>query len=418
VKKNIKRICLLSTHGYVDPVPQLGRTDTGGQVVYVLELAKALARQGYLSDIYTRWFEPEKKQIDPVPGADHVRVIRIEAGEWEFIPKENIYDILPVLASNMAAFIDANGLDYILYHGHYVDAGIVTLAVAERYHRPVFFTAHSLGAWKREQMGGDPVEMEDKFHFNHRIREENKIFHNARGLTVTSQLQKEKLRQLYRYDSDNIAIIPPGVDVRRYHPAGTEEKKIKTVLPEKYIYYLSRIDDTKGHDVLLYAFDLVRKEIPGIHLVIGGGSPKPKEREMKVIDMMRRIIAEKHMEASVHILGYVPDEMMVPYYRQAQLFVLPSRFEPFGMTTSEAMACGKAVVASKYGGIKNVITHGKNGLLVDPADANEFAGALIWLLKNDGMRERMGLAASQLIYEDYSWDAIAARHIRFYNKYL
>ncbi len=418
MKKNIKRICLLSTHGYVDPVPQLGRTDTGGQVVYVIELAKALARQGYHVDIYTRWFEPEKKQIDPVPGADYVRVIRIEAGGWEFIAKEYIYDILPALVSNMAAFIEANRLDYILYHGHYVDAGIVALAVAGRYHRPVFFTAHSLGAWKREQMGGDPVEMEDKFHFNHRIREENKIFNAATGLMVTSQLQKEKLRQLYHYDADNIAIIPPGVDVMLYHPAGKEEKEIKTGLPEKYVYYLSRIDDTKGHDMLLYAFDLVRKEIPGIHLVIGGGSAKPKEREMKVFDMMHRIIGEKHMEESVHIIGYVPDEMMVPYYRQALLFVLPSRFEPFGMTTLEAMACGKAVVASRYGGIKNVITHGKNGLLVDPADAHEFAGAMIWLLRNDGLRERMGLAASLLIHKDYSWDAIADRHIRFYNKYL
>jgi glycosyltransferase involved in cell wall biosynthesis len=208
------------------------------------------------------------------------------------------------------------------------------------------------------------------------------------------------------------------VDVECYHPPGAREKKIKTGLPEPYIYYLSRIDDTKGHDMLLYAFDLVRKEIPGIHLVIGGGSSMPKTREIKVFDMMHRIIAEKNMEPDVKIIGYVPDEMMAPYYQQAQLFVLPSRFEPFGMTTSEAMACGKAVVASKYGGIKNVITHGVDGLLVDPENAREFAGAMIRLLKNNGIREKMGTAASELIRKDFSWDAIAEKHIAFYMKYL
>ncbi len=158
-----KRICMLSTHGYFDPVPQLGRTDTGGQVVYVLELAKALSRLGVEVDIYTRWFDSEKSQIDPVAGSPGVRVIRIEAGPWEFIPKEFIYDVLPDLAKNMIAFIKDNGIAYDLYHGHYVDSGIVTLDVAKAFEKLPFFTAHSLGAWKREQMGEDPVEMEKKY---------------------------------------------------------------------------------------------------------------------------------------------------------------------------------------------------------------------------------------------------------------
>ena len=97
----IKHIAMLSTHGYFDPVPQLGRTDTGGQVVYVLELAKALTKAGYQTDIYTRWFDQSQTQVDPVPDMPEVRVIRIPAGPWEFIPKEFIYDVLPELAQNM-----------------------------------------------------------------------------------------------------------------------------------------------------------------------------------------------------------------------------------------------------------------------------------------------------------------------------
>ena len=160
---------MLSTHGYFDPVPQLGRTDTGGQVVYVLELAKALSRDGYKVDIFTRWFDQDQLQVDPVTDAPDVNVIRIKAGPWEFIPKEFIYDVLPELSANMVQFIKDNKLEYDLYHGHYVDAGIVSLDVARAFNKPAYFTAHSLGAWKQDQMGGDPEEMEKKFNFKHWI---------------------------------------------------------------------------------------------------------------------------------------------------------------------------------------------------------------------------------------------------------
>jgi glycosyltransferase involved in cell wall biosynthesis len=141
-KEEFTNICMLSTHGYFDPVPQLGRTDTGGQVVYVLELAKAISRTGINVDIYTRWFDKSQKQIDPVPDHPGVRIIRISAGSWEFIPKEKIYDVLPELTDNMEKFIRDNNIDYDLFHGHYVDAGIVTIDIAKRFTKPAFFTAH------------------------------------------------------------------------------------------------------------------------------------------------------------------------------------------------------------------------------------------------------------------------------------
>jgi mannosylfructose-phosphate synthase len=418
VKKVIRNICMLSTHGYFDPVPQLGRTDTGGQVVYVIELAKALARKGYKTDIYTRWFEPDKNQIDPVPGFPDVRVIRIKAGPWEFIPKETIYGFLPELAENMRLFIKGKGLDYDLFHAHYVDAGMVMMDVARVFQEPAFFTAHSLGAWKREEMGGNPIEMEQKFNFTKRIKEEDRIYAGATGHIVTSKLQHEKLKAFYHYHKKNVAVIPPGVDIEKYHFPTESDTTVRTGIPEKYIYYLSRIDNTKGHDVLLYAFDLVREEINDINLVIGGGSPSPKARELEVFGMMKKIIDERGMSDRVKIIGYVPDNMMTPYYQNAQIFVLPSLFEPFGMTTSEAMACGKAVVASKYGGIRNVIKDGVNGLLVDPKNEREFADAMIRLLKDDALRNRVGLAASELITKKYCWDAIAEKHIAFYMRFV
>jgi len=415
---NIKTISMLSTHGYFDPIPQLGRTDTGGQVVYVLQLAKALSTRKIKVDIYTRWFDSSKKQIGPVPHCSNVRVIRIPAGPWEFIPKEKIYDILPELAKNMIGFIRENGLHYDLFHGHYVDGGIVTLDVAEAFNKPAFFTAHSLGAWKREQMGGNPEEMEKKYKFSHRISEELRIFRSVKGQAVTTKVQREKLKQLYGFTSDNIVVIPPGVDVHSFRPLKPGGKKAKTNLPDRYIFCLSRIDANKGHDLLLNAFDLVRKAMSDVHLVIGGGSSQPQQREREVLASMKKIIGEKDLHDRVHIVGYVSDELLVPFYRQAELFALPSIFEPFGMTALEAMACGRPVIASKLGGIRDVISSGENGLLVDPSKADEFAEAMLTLLKDQQLSDRMGEVSRKTIHEHFSWEAIAEKHIAFYAKFM
>jgi mannosylfructose-phosphate synthase len=418
MSNSIERIAMISTHGYFDPVPTLGQTDTGGQVMYVLNLAKALSRKGIPTDIYTRWFDKSKKQVDPVPGYDDVRVIRIAGGPWEFIPKEFLYDHLPEIAANMVRFIRDNDIEYDLIHGHYCDAGIVALDVAKALKKPVYFTLHSLGAWKRDQMGGDPEEMERKFNFKRREAEELRIFQAVNAQTTTTDMQQEKMKDLMGFQADNVVTIPCGVDVQTFCLPTEENKKVKTDLPEKYIFCLSRIDTNKGHDMLLYAYDVFRRKVDGVDLVIGGGSPSPKPRELGVFENMRRIIKQKGMQNRVHILGYVPDELVVPYYQRSQLFVVPSKFEPFGMTAQEAMACGKAVVASKFGGIKNIITHGHNGMLVDPTDAEQFADAMVKVVTDRAFREKIEMNAAETILKTYSWDAIADRHLAFYRQFM
>ena len=414
----IKSICMISTHGYFDPVPQLGRTDTGGQVVYVLELAKALSTSGVAVDIYTRWFDQTASQIEAVSDYPNVRVIRIPAGKWEFIAKEEIYDVLSELARNMIDFIRREGLDYDLFHGHYVDAGLVTLDVAAEFAKPSFFTAHSLGAWKKEQMGGDPSEMENKYKFERRLAEELRIFKSVTAQTVTTQLQQDKLLELYNFKSGSTVVIPPGVDVHNFNTRRPERNEGRGDLPDRYVFCQSRIDANKGHDFLLHAFDIVRKQTPNVHLVIGGGSPNPQARELEVLSGMRQIVDQHGLEDKTQIIGYIPDERMVPLYQNAELFVLPSIFEPFGMTALEAMACGTPVVASKFGGIRNVIESGKNGLLVDPSNAEEFAGAMIRILNDKPLAERLGEEGSDTIVRYYSWEAIAERHLEFYDKYI
>jgi mannosylfructose-phosphate synthase len=412
-----KHIAMLSTHGYFDPIPLLGETDTGGQVLYVLELSKALARCGIKVDIYTRWFDKERKQIDPLPDCPDVRVIRIPAGPMDFIIKEKIYDFLPELTLNLVSFIRENHLDYDLFHGHYVDAGIVTLDLARIFNKPAYFTAHSLGAWKRERMDGVADEMERQFNFKHRIEEEKRIYATLNGHTVTSRLQLDKLRTLYNYEKDNVEVIPPGVNIHKFKPLSKDESPKQTNLPTKYIFCLSRVDSNKGYDLLFNAFANVCKEISDVYLVTSGGSSNPQPREKEVIDMMLRIMKEKGMEDRIAFVGHVEEKLMVSYYQNAQFFVMPSIFEPFGMTTQESMACGVPVIASRFGGINTVLTHEKDGLLIDPNDEEEFTQSMLRLLTDKPFRDKLGLEASSLVRKNYSWEAIADQHLTFYNKY-
>jgi mannosylfructose-phosphate synthase len=412
-----KHIAMLSTHGYFDPIPLLGETDTGGQVLYVLELAKALARKGVKVDIYTRWFDHNRLQINPLKDCPDVRVIRIPAGPWEFVIKEEIYKLLPELVQNLASFIREQNLEYDLFHGHYVDAGIVTIGMEKIFGKPSFFTAHSLGAWKRERMDGDAKEMEIQYHFNHRISEEKRIYKTLRGHTVTSVLQLEKLRELYGYQGDNVEIIPPGVNIHKFRPLPTGDPPRKTELPENYIFCLSRVDSNKGYDLLLNAFSRVCQEVDDIYLVTGGGSAHPQPREQEVLDMMHRIMKEKHIEDKIVFVGHVEEKLMAAYYQNARFFVMPSIFEPFGMTAQEAMASGIPVIASRFGGIKTVLTHGKDGLLIDPTNEDEFASTMIRLLTDKPYRDQLGEAASALVRHNFSWEAMADRHLAFYEKY-
>lgn len=411
---------MLSTHGYFDPIPELGKTDTGGQVLYLLKLARALTQHGIKVDIYTRWFDRSCKQIDPLPGCPEARVIRIPAGDWEFIPKEFIYDVLPELADNMIHFIRENDLEYDLYHGHYVDAGIVALDVAKAFSKPVFFTSHSLGAWKRQRTGGDPREMDNIFNFTRRIAEERRIFQSVTAQTTTSKEEEKKIDELYGFRSSDMEFIPPGVDVHLFRPLEKNEieQETKTALPSPYIFVVGRIAKAKGHDLLLPAFKQVCEEVSDVHLVIGGGSSNPDEEEKEVMSGIQRFVEENQIGNRVHIIGGISNEELPPYYRQARLFILSARYEPFGMTALEAMACRVPTIITKFSGIQENLTSGKDCLIVDPHETGEYAGAIVSLLKDETMAQNIANAGYEIVREEFSWEAISRKFISFYDKYL
>jgi mannosylfructose-phosphate synthase len=412
---DIERIAHLSVHGYFDPEPILGRTDTGGQVTYVLELAKHLARLGVQVDIFTRQFEG-RSRIAPV--TDGVRVIRLPCGPDEFIRKEDLFPHWDEYVDNMLAFLADNDLAYQVYHAHYWDAGYVAMGVAEKLGQPFFYTAHSLGAWKKEQMGGDPDEMERQFKFKERIHWENIIFRRAAAHTVTTEDGRDTYKRLYDFETPHMEVIPPGVDVRRFRAPEHGGENIDLVTPERYVFALSRIDSNKGHAELLRAFSYVREKCPDVHLVIGGGSKNPKQHEIDVKNGFLEVVDELELNDQVLFTGYIADEELDTYYRKAELFVLPSKYEPFGMTTLEAMSCGTPVVATRFGGIRKNLRHEHDALLVDPSNEREFASAMIRILNDDELSATLRANGLETIHGRFSWDSIAETTLDFYRRYL
>lgn len=415
-----RNVCMLSTHGYFDPIPELGKIDTGGQVLYVLNIAYSLAKIGLNVDIYTRWFDPSKNQIEKFPNSPRIRIIRIPAGKWEFIPKEQIYSVLPELAQNMIDFIKINDLHYDLFHGHYVDAGIVALEVAEAFSKPAFFTAHSLGAWKKQLVGGNPEKMEKKYHFKHRISEELRIFKSVNGLTVTSREEENKIKQLYKFKPEKIEFIPPGVDIHKFRPfkPGEKEQHPKIKLPPKYLFMASRTSNAKGHDLLLKAYIKVLKEFEDLNLVFCGDINCEDIEGIKVLSKIKSIMDKNQIKEHVKFLGCIPNDLLPYFYRKAQIYVLPARFEPFGMAALEAMACQVPVIISKFAGIHENLTDGVDYLKVDPYDTPGFADTIIHLLRNKKLRNRLAEKGHETVIRTFSWEAIAQRFIEFYERYI
>ncbi|HRE08908.1 MAG TPA: glycosyltransferase, partial [Opitutaceae bacterium] len=215
----LPRIGMVSTHGYVASDPPLGKADTGGQVVYVLELAKKLAQLGFEVDIWTRRFE-DQPEIDVVN--ERVRVIRAACGGPNFIDKEYLVRHLPEWAERVLRFIKKEGIQYQFLNSHYWDAGYATQRLAEVLDVPHVHTPHSLGMWKRQLMEKDAPEdaehFEKKYNFTQRIHEETLLFRSCAQVIATTPDQVDMIVKDYGAPAEQVAMIPPGYDDNRFFP--------------------------------------------------------------------------------------------------------------------------------------------------------------------------------------------------------
>jgi mannosylfructose-phosphate synthase len=404
-------IALVSTHGYVASIPPLGAADTGGQVVYVLELAKKLTQLGYTVDIWTRQFE-EQPHLEDV--SEDVRIIRIPCGGDQFIPKEYLYRYLYEWSEGALRFIRRNKLAYDFINSHYWDAGIAGQRLAEELDVPHIHTPHSLGIWKKRQMETDYPErredFEEEFNFSERIKHETILYRTCNAVIATTPPQLDMLVQHYEMPSSRVHMIPPGYDDNRFYPVGAASRRIvreKFGFKEPTVLALGRLATNKGYDLLIDGFSVLAERVSDVRLHIAAGGENMDEQEARILSEVKARTANLGLSDRVEFSGYVADEDLADIYRAADLFVLPSRYEPFGMTAIEAMASGTPSVVTVHGGLYRAITFGRHALFADPFDKEDLGITMMKPFRHRKLRERLSHMGAHKARSLFTWTGIA-----------
>ena len=407
-------ILMISLHGYVGGQPELGLPDTGGQVSFVVELAKRFARLGQRVDIVTRRFE-EQPAIDEI--AEGLRVWRIPFGGPDFIRKEDMHDAIGDFITKFLAAARAQAVHYDVVNSHYWDAGWAGQRIAEELNIPHVHTPHSLGWWKREQMG-EQASTEPEYRFDERIRKEFLVYHHCDHIIATSREQIDIMRDHYGVAEERISFVPPGLDEVRYTPALPETtaaiRKRLRFKPHD-VYCVGRAASNKGYDLLIRALPELRKLVPDarLQLAVGGDSL----RDQRKVQRWEALAEQLDVGRSVVWRAYIPDDAMADHYRAAGVFALPSRYEPFGMTAVEAMACGTPTVVTVHGGLHDMFDFGVHALYADPRRAVELAAVLSLPLRYPQLQAKLANEGARFARRQFGWTGVAKRTLALFGQF-
>lgn len=410
-----KRILMISTHGYVAAHPELGKPDTGGQVVYVLEVSKALARMGYEVDLFTRHFENQPLIDEATPG---FRVVRVPCGGQDFLVKEYLCDHIPEWVDNAEKYIREQGLKYDLINTHYWDAGLAGCDLGRRLAIPHIHTPHSIGAWKRDNMPDYP-DKEQRYNFKRRVTDERFIYHDCDALVATTPQQRQILRAA-EYDSpeDRLSVVPPGYDPSRFSPVSAQERvrlKKELGIDGRVVLALGRLARNKGYDLLMRSMVPVFARFDDVKLLLAAGGTSLCEDEQYQLSLLKSLAAELKVEDRIIWRDYIPDEQLPAYYRAADLFALSSRYEPFGMTAVEAMACGTPTIITTEGGLYDQVKYGVEAVYADPNDPEAFGHAMCAVLKHPQIADTISEQGARKALQTFTWDAVTRQLLQIFN---
>jgi len=418
--KKLHRICMLNPHGYVTYPPQLGKTDTGGQTLYVLELAKALGKKNIYVDIITRKFDnlPDEEEI-----FKNVKIIRIPTGPNTFVQKERMYELLPEMVNNFINYNIKKRRSYDLIHSHYWDGGYAGIILSKMLNIPHVHTPHTLGKQKKLEMTASDTPLQKLkpiYRYHLRIASEQKIMNKANAIIVLCETSRIQILEHYMVeDFEKIQVIYPGINTEVFNTTRTNYDQ-ELGLKSNSILTVSRMVPAKGLDRVIDALALLKNKID-FHCYMGSGgsgenlSPEEKEAQIKI----KKSIDEHKLTNRITMIGLVPHDTVLPaYYRNSDLFIIASRYEPFGLTTMEAMACGTIPIVSSVAGSREIIVDGLNGFIVDTHDRKSLARTIEKALTDSILRKKVAENAAFTIKEHYSWDKTVEKFLAVYKKLL
>jgi D-inositol-3-phosphate glycosyltransferase len=389
------RVAMISEHA--SPLAAaLGGEDSGGQNVYVAELARHLGAMGHQVDVFTRRDSTHEPAI--VPFAEGVRVVNLSAGPAKRVPKDELFPFMVEFRDAFYRFAEEEPIPYDLVHANFWMSGWVACEANRDLGLPFAQTFHALGEIKRREQGANDTSPPERRAVEFRILEE------VDRVLATCPAEVEELAALYGADLARLTLVPCGVDVEMFRPVDRKEARRALGLPDKpTVVYVGRLVPRKGVDTLIEAFALLPRNLDA-RLVIVGGEPggSPEATSLSILTESLGI------SARVSFAGSRPREDLHRYYSAANAAVSVPHYEPFGMTPLEAMACATPVVGSRVGGIKTSVADDKSGYLIPPRDPQALARCLLRLLLDETSRDRMGRAARRRIEEYYTWARVSS----------
>jgi D-inositol-3-phosphate glycosyltransferase len=410
------RIAMLSFH--TCPLATLGGKETGGMNVYVRDLTRQLGIMGLQVDVFTR------SQDEHVPHVLHDlgygnRVVHVPAGPEIPLPKKQLAGYIPQFVEGIRRFSSEKETRYDLIHSHYWMSGLAADALKADWAVPIVHMFHTLGEMKN-RVARSEAEKEGAY----RLDGERRVLARADRIVAATLAERAQLEWLYKANARKITVIPPGVDSSRFYPIPVDEaKQFVGVPPEKcLLLYVGRIEPLKGVDTLLHAVALLRKRKAcpkqSVCLSIIGGepdtSPEVMDAEMARLQML---CSQLGMDDVVVFLGKRSQDTLPYYYSAAQVVVVPSHYESFGMVALEAMACGTPVIASQVGGLAFLVQDGVTGYHVPDDDPEALCEKLASLLGDEKLRHSLGHNAAEYAL-NYTWEKIAKQIVGVYEELM
>ena len=393
---------MLSIHSC--PLGELGTKDTGGMNVYIRELAQELGSRGNLVDIYTRLHNPKDSQVMKLD--ENVRLIHLRAGGNGDMHKLAMYPYLPDFSNALEDFRSREGLRYDLVHSHYWLSGRVGSWAQDCWGVPHILMFHTLGAVKNTTGVG---EAEPEL----RIDSEKQLVKTCDRIIASTEREKRELMRYYCALPEKIRVAPCGVNLDLFRPAdkATARRQVGIDRDGDIVLYVGRFAPLKGIERLLAAMTYLQHH-QGLRLVIIGGDGQNQLESQRLQGLSR----ELGIQEAVTFAGRIEQENLPPYYSAADVLVLPSYHESFGLVALESLACGTPVVATKVGAMESIIREGKTGYAVANGAPRLLACKIETLLSKTTQVSSVGSIRSSVA--EFSWSNVADAMIEEYGDLL
>ncbi len=401
----VKRVAVIAYHS--SPLHEPGTGDAGGMTVYVRQLAAALAVRGVHTDIFTRATSPEDRVTFI---SDDVRVVPVDAGPREILDKEELPDHIDDFVASVRAFATVQRIRYDIVHSHYWQSGMAAKHLAQAWDLPLVHSPHTLGRVKNARLApGDAPEPEV------RLLGEQQVISAADVLIANTEDEYQAFACMYKAPHDKLKELSPGVDHANFRPGDRAEARAELGLdPDRpVLLFVGRIQRLKGIELAIRTvaeLGTYQGREP-LLLIVGGASGRGGEEEVERLESIAR---ELGIADRVRFLGPKPHTKLPAHYRAADVTLICSHNESFGLAALEAHASGCPVVGTPVGGLSHVVRDGESGFLIDERDPAQFAASVDKILSDPDLAASFSRAA--LVGSlPFSWDGTAERFIDLYD---